>query len=156
MQRSLTLVVLAAELEWTDLVPVGALVFTVASFWWIWLRRGRLTAVTSSELRIRFPLVIYNTGTRAIVIENLRLVVEGHELDGSASAVRSGRCPRTCSTSLRRSTCRGGRPARSSPSSARAPVVATRAWRVVSRTDRAQGPRPMGDPRRVRVVGAEE
>jgi hypothetical protein len=82
--------VLAAELEWTHLVPVGALVFTVASFWWIWLRRGRLTAaaphtyssaVTASHLRIRFPLVIYNTGARAIVIENLRLVVEGHELE---------------------------------------------------------------------------
>lgn len=82
--------VLAADVEWTDLLPIGALVFTVASFWWIWLRRGRLTvapphtyssAVTTTQLRIRFPLVIYNTGARAITVENLRLVIEGHEFE---------------------------------------------------------------------------
>ena len=81
---------LATDIDWTDFVPVGALVFTVASFWWIWLRRGRLTAApphtyasaaTSTQLRIRFPLVIYNTGARALIVENLRLVVEGHDFE---------------------------------------------------------------------------
>jgi hypothetical protein len=81
---------LAADVGWVAVVPVGALVFTVASFWWIWLRLGRLTvappdtyasAVTGAQLRIRFPLVIYNTGARAIIVENLRLVVEGHDLE---------------------------------------------------------------------------
>src|SRR5690242_3321063 len=79
----------ASDVAWTDLLPVGALLFTVASFWWIWLRRGRLvvaapqayaSAVTASQLRIRFPLVIYNTGARAIIVENLRFVIEGYEL----------------------------------------------------------------------------
>lgn len=81
---------LATSLDWTDLVPVGALVFTVASFWWIYLRRGRLRATpphvyasstTSAKVRIRLPLVIFNTGAAAIVVEDLRLVVDGHELE---------------------------------------------------------------------------
>lgn len=82
--------VLAADVDWTDFVPVSAVVLTLASFWWIWLRRGQLTVapphsyastVSGAQLRIRFPLVIYNTGARAIIVENLRLVVEGHVLE---------------------------------------------------------------------------
>jgi hypothetical protein len=57
-----------------------ALVFTVASFWWIQVRRGRIqtyaphsfaAAVTTDMIRIRLPLVFYNTGARAIVVQNL-------------------------------------------------------------------------------------
>ncbi len=79
-----------AAVEWTDFLSVGALVFTVASFWWIYLRRGPLkvttpdtyaSAVTESQLRLRFPLVIFNTGAATVVVENLRLVVEGQELE---------------------------------------------------------------------------
>lgn len=71
-------------------VPVGALVFTVASFWWIYLRRGRLrlttpdtyaSSLTAAKVRVRFPLVIFNTGAAAIVIGNLRLIVDNHELE---------------------------------------------------------------------------
>lgn len=48
-----------AAADWSDFVPVGALVFTVASFWWIYLRRGRLKATpphvySSSPLRRRW------------------------------------------------------------------------------------------------------
>lgn len=81
---------LLAAADWSDFVPVGALVFTIASFWWIYLRRGRLrvavpstyaSAVTGSTLRVRFPLVIFNSGAAAIVVDSLRLVVEEHELE---------------------------------------------------------------------------
>lgn len=81
---------LLAAADWSDFVPVGALVFTIASFWWIYLRRGRLrvavpgtyaSAVTGSTLRVRFPLVIFNSGAAAIVVDSLRLVVEDHELE---------------------------------------------------------------------------
>lgn len=82
--------VIAGDLEAKDLVPVLALVFTVASFWWIWLRRGRLTvaapryqasASTAQQLRIRFPLVFRNAGARSIVVEDLRLVIDGEAFD---------------------------------------------------------------------------
>lgn len=81
---------LAADLGATELVPVLALVFTIASFWWIWLRRGRLTisppryqasACTAKTLRIRFPLVFRNTGARPITVEDLRLAIDHVNLD---------------------------------------------------------------------------
>lgn len=81
--------VLAAT-EWSDFVPLCALFFTVASFWWIYLRRGRLRASEPSTfvsvdhgptLRIRFPIVIFNTGAAGIVVDDLRVLIEGHELD---------------------------------------------------------------------------
>ena len=70
------------------LVAVLALFFTVTSFWWIHLRRGRLRVTAPAtfaggmdvqQLRVRFPLVIFNTGAAAITIENLRLLIDGHE-----------------------------------------------------------------------------
>lgn len=76
--------------EATDLVPVLALGFTVASFWWICLRRGRLTiappryqatASTPAQFRLRFPLVFHNAGVRSIVVEELRLVIDDEPLD---------------------------------------------------------------------------
>lgn len=75
---------------WSDLVSVGALGFTVASFWWIYLRRGHLrtpapdtyaAGVRASVLRIRFPLVFVNTGAATLSVESLRMVVEGHALE---------------------------------------------------------------------------
>ncbi|MGW3272309.1 hypothetical protein ACWDFH_12670 [Streptomyces kronopolitis] len=63
-------------------VAACALVFTVASFWWLNARQGRLEAwepltfsgaVTPSQSRLRFPVVIYNTGARPIVVRDLRL-----------------------------------------------------------------------------------
>jgi hypothetical protein len=63
-------------------VAALALVFTVASFWWIQVRRGRLVSyepqtysgyTMSGGFRFRLPLTIYNTGARALVVIDLRL-----------------------------------------------------------------------------------
>jgi hypothetical protein len=65
-----------------------ALLFTVGSFWWLNARRGRLVcapphafgmAATPQVFRIRFPLAIYNTGARAIIVRDLRCRFPGTE-----------------------------------------------------------------------------
>jgi hypothetical protein len=62
-------------------IAVLALLFTVASFWWINARRGRLVgpaphaygmAATPQVFVLRLPLALYNTGARAIVVRDLR------------------------------------------------------------------------------------
>ncbi|MCA1603002.1 MAG: hypothetical protein LC776_15665 [Acidobacteria bacterium] len=67
-------------------VAACALLFTVASFWWLHARRGRLesyephtyaAAITQEKVRLRFPLVLYNTGAIPIVVQNLRLRFPG-------------------------------------------------------------------------------
>ncbi|AYN37786.1 hypothetical protein D9753_01030 [Streptomyces dangxiongensis] len=59
-----------------------ALVFTVASFWWLNARQGRLKAwephsfaaiVRCSTARLRLPLVLHNTGPKPIVVQDLIL-----------------------------------------------------------------------------------
>ncbi|MGH2473846.1 MAG: hypothetical protein ACRDIL_01165 [Candidatus Limnocylindrales bacterium] len=64
------------------IVAALALVFTVASFWWIQVRRGRLVSyepqtysgyVMSDGFRFRLPLTIYNTGATTLVVIDLRL-----------------------------------------------------------------------------------
>jgi hypothetical protein len=59
-----------------------ALLFTVATFWWLNARLGGLKswepqtyALSLSEqfVRIRLPLVMYNTGARPIVVLDMRL-----------------------------------------------------------------------------------
>jgi hypothetical protein len=64
------------------LVAALALLFTVASFWWIQVRRGRLVSyepqsysgyVMGDGFRFRLPLSIYNTGARTLVVIDLRL-----------------------------------------------------------------------------------
>jgi hypothetical protein len=63
-------------------VAVCALLFTVASFWWLNARQGRLKSYEphmfsatfpSHMVRIRLPLIIYNTGPNPIVVQGLRL-----------------------------------------------------------------------------------
>ncbi|MFG2424463.1 hypothetical protein ACGFWD_36185 [Streptomyces sp. NPDC048448] len=63
-------------------VSVCALIFTVASFWWINARRGHLKSwephsfaaiVHCSMARLRLPLVLHNTGAKPIVVQDLRL-----------------------------------------------------------------------------------
>ncbi|MEV8543200.1 hypothetical protein [Streptomyces sp. NPDC051572] len=63
-------------------VAACALIFTVASFWWLNARQGILkswephsfaAAVTPQLARLRFPLVFFNTGARSIVVVDLRL-----------------------------------------------------------------------------------
>jgi hypothetical protein len=64
------------------LIAICALLFTVASFWWLNARRGRLRSfephtfsagIPSHVARLRFPVVLYNTGAVPIVVQNLRL-----------------------------------------------------------------------------------
>ncbi|MET7664634.1 hypothetical protein ACWGDS_48540 [Streptomyces sp. NPDC055059] len=63
-------------------VSVCALIFTVASFWWINARRGHLKSweprsfaaiAHRSMARLRLPLVLHNTGAKPIVVQDLRL-----------------------------------------------------------------------------------
>jgi hypothetical protein len=64
------------------LIAAFALVFSVASFWWLNERRGKLIVVPphafviardgSTVLLFRFPLVIYNTGAKATVVRDLQ------------------------------------------------------------------------------------
>ncbi|SRR6266487_6108771 len=59
-----------------------ALVFAVGSFWWLNARQGKLKSfephtfaacVTPNTLRLRFPSVLYNTGAKPIVVQDMRL-----------------------------------------------------------------------------------
>lgn len=68
---------------WAIAISACALVFTVSSFWWIQVRRGRLQGYAphsfaalvdgSLILFLRFPVVIHNTGAMPIVVLDLRL-----------------------------------------------------------------------------------
>lgn len=55
-------------MDWALLVAVLALLFTVASFWWLYARRGSLEVgqpgayAFASKVRLRLPLAFYNTG----------------------------------------------------------------------------------------------
>lgn len=75
-------------LKWPDgldagiLLGVLALVFTVASFWWLNARRGSLQLarpgayVFADKVRLRLPLAFYNTGAVALVVSDLRVLVD--------------------------------------------------------------------------------
>ena len=62
------------------IVAVLALVFTVASFWWLYARRGSLEIgqpgayAFAGRVRLRFPLALYNNGATALVVTDLRAV----------------------------------------------------------------------------------
>jgi hypothetical protein len=82
--------VLGTSVEWSAFIPIAALVFTVLSFWWIYLRRGRLRSsapdryagiLTDRRVLIRFPVVMFNSGAASIVVDDLRLLVDGRTLD---------------------------------------------------------------------------
>lgn len=66
---------------------VLALLFTIASFWWMNWRKGRLVvgaptsyaAAASADkqlLIVQLPLVFYNDGAAARIVQNLRLQLE--------------------------------------------------------------------------------
>lgn len=74
----------SSAVTWTPAIIIAgcALLFTVISFWWINVQRGRLKSfephtfaayISRDRVRIRFPLVFHNTGAVPIVIQNLRL-----------------------------------------------------------------------------------
>lgn len=68
---------------WLSIVVASlALLFTIGSFWWLNARQGRLKSFepqsfaacrTPDTLRLLFPLVLYNTGAKPIVVQDLRL-----------------------------------------------------------------------------------
>jgi hypothetical protein len=76
-------------MDWALGVALGALGFTIASFWWLNARKGSLTAARprtyafASKVRLRFPLAFYNTGATALIVSDLRLIVE-HDLSPSS------------------------------------------------------------------------
>jgi hypothetical protein len=64
------------------LIACMALAFTVGSFWWLHTRQGSLksfephtfaAAATPQQSRVRLPLVLYNTGAKPIVVQDMRL-----------------------------------------------------------------------------------
>lgn len=81
------------------LVPLLALAFAVASFWWLWLRKGRLRSVPprvyagffrGQDVALRLPLALYNTGPTPILVADLRVMVGEHvlEWDATRSTIR--------------------------------------------------------------------
>lgn len=71
-----------SSLTGASVVSTCALVFTVASFWWLNARQGRLKAwephsfaaiVHCFTPRLRLPLVLHNTGAKPIVVQDLIL-----------------------------------------------------------------------------------
>jgi hypothetical protein len=68
-------------------ISVLALAFTITAFWWLHARRGSLTAAAprvyafSSAQMLRLPLVFYNTGAQALIVDDLRVVVEVEDED---------------------------------------------------------------------------
>ncbi|MBT2504789.1 hypothetical protein J7I98_02540 [Streptomyces sp. ISL-98] len=72
----------SSDLPAAAIVAGCALIFTVASFWWLNARQGRLTSyephsfaavANETSTQLRLPLVIYNTGAKPIVVQNLQL-----------------------------------------------------------------------------------
>lgn len=61
-----------------------ALIFTIASFWWIQVRRGRLRSYPPRSyagsflngLRLSLPLVLYNSGPAPLVVLDFRLRID--------------------------------------------------------------------------------
>ncbi|MFD3480573.1 hypothetical protein [Streptomyces sp. NPDC058695] len=71
-----------SSLSAASIVSVSALLFTVASFWWLNARQGRLESwephsfaaiVRGSMIRLRLPLVFHNSGAKPIIVQDLRL-----------------------------------------------------------------------------------
>ncbi|MGW5615141.1 hypothetical protein [Streptomyces sp. NPDC003877] len=76
----------AGALPAAAVVAACALLFTIASFWWLNARQGVLksytphsfaAATTSSKTLIRIPLIFFNTGPKPIIVQNLRLTLSG-------------------------------------------------------------------------------
>lgn len=64
------------------IIAISALLFTIASFWWLQARRGRLTCfpvqtfsgyLQRDRAALRIPLSIFNSGAVPLVVTDLRL-----------------------------------------------------------------------------------
>ncbi len=59
-----------------------ALGFTIASFWWLHARTGSLEAAAprsyafADKVRVRLPFAFFNTGAKALIVTDLRLVID--------------------------------------------------------------------------------
>lgn len=59
-----------------------ALAFTIASFWWLHARTGLLEAAAprsyafADKVRLRLPFAFFNTGAKALIVTDLRLLVD--------------------------------------------------------------------------------
>lgn len=81
----------AGALPAAAVVAACALLFTIASFWWLNARQGSLNsyaphsfaaAATQTKTLIRIPLVFFNTGPKPIIVQNLRLSFPSAEKGG--------------------------------------------------------------------------
>jgi hypothetical protein len=69
-----------SQVDWSLVVAVSALLFTVGSFWLLYARRGSLEVgqpgayAFASIVRLRLPLAFYNTGAKSIIVTDLRVV----------------------------------------------------------------------------------
>ncbi|MFJ3731893.1 hypothetical protein ACIPQC_15125 [[Kitasatospora] papulosa] len=72
----------SSSLPAAAVVAACALAFTVASFWWLNARQGKLrsyaphtfaAAANRQRTVIRIPLVFFNTGPKPIVVQDIRL-----------------------------------------------------------------------------------
>jgi len=80
------LALLIEKIKWSTFVgpfiATLALLFTIGSFWWLNARQGKLRsykpysfgyALTATQVSLRFPLVLYNTGPKPIIVQDLRM-----------------------------------------------------------------------------------
>jgi len=67
-------------------ISVAALIFTLASFWWIQVRRGRLRVetgpvfsgfITSNKIVFDVPLVFHNPAPASLVVADIKLRLSG-------------------------------------------------------------------------------
>jgi hypothetical protein len=85
--------------SWALLVALLALFFTVASFWWLNARRGSLQVgepgayAFANKPRLRLPTAFYNTGARALIVTDLRLLL----VEDAAQPPLAGSPPRRSS-----------------------------------------------------------
>jgi hypothetical protein len=63
-------------------IAILALLFTVATFWWLNARQGKLRSYppysfgfssSPGQALLRFPIVLYNTGPKPIIVQDIRL-----------------------------------------------------------------------------------
>ncbi len=64
------------------IVALLALAFTITSFWWLHARSGALEAARpqayafADNVRLLLPLAFFNTGARALLVSDLRVVID--------------------------------------------------------------------------------
>ncbi len=72
----------AFTVNYSLVISICALLFTVTTFWWLNARQGKLkcyapnsfaAVVRVDDCVLRFPFVLYNTGPKPIIVQDLRL-----------------------------------------------------------------------------------